>query len=220
MITNQCGIYKITNIITGDFYIGSANHLRRRINGHRCTLTNNTHRNPHLQNSWNKYGKQSFEFSVLLLCDIENKLYYEQVLLEGLKPIYNIATCAVASMQGLHHTKETRARFCEARKGRRISEETRAKISAALTGRHLSEEHVRKVIEANIGGHHISAEARAKLSKIHKGVPRTEETKLKMSLGHKGVHPSEEARVKMSEARYRYWEDQRQLRLEINTGIN
>lgn len=34
-------------------------------------LNRNVHNNKHLQNAWNKYGEESFEFNVLEYCDVE-----------------------------------------------------------------------------------------------------------------------------------------------------
>lgn len=194
-MTKDCGVYKITNIITSDFYIGSANNIKYRFSQHRRTLSNNTHRNRHLQRAWNKYGGQAFEFSVILLCDVDDKLYYEQVLLNALKPAYNISTCAEAVFQGRHHTKETKRKMSEAHKG-------------ALNhnfGTHLSEEAKRNLSEINKGkpncmfGKHHTEETKHKMSKAWKTrAPMSEETKRKISDGNKNSRLSEEVRLEMS----------------------
>lgn len=214
MIINKCGIYKITNTDTGDFYIGSATNMRLRVAQHRCHLNSNTHVNRHLQRAWNKYGKQVFEFAAILLCDVEKKLYFEQGLLELLKPAYNIAICAAAPMQGLPVSDETRAKLSEANRGERSymfgkhpSAETRAKLSEAhkdqinpMLGKHHTEETRCKISAAHIGTHHTD-EQRRKNSEAHKGKVISEEVRAKISAAHKGKHIlSEEHKRKLLEA--------------------
>jgi group I intron endonuclease len=61
----QCGIYGIRNKTNGKWYIGQSIHLRGRINCHFAYLRSGKHRNEHLQQSFIKYGRESFEFYVL-----------------------------------------------------------------------------------------------------------------------------------------------------------
>lgn len=56
-------IYAIT--CNNKMYIGSTNHLKRRIKGHISELINNKHYNKHLQNCYNKYGLDAFNFYIL-----------------------------------------------------------------------------------------------------------------------------------------------------------
>ena len=60
-----CGIYKITNIKNGKFYIGSSENIEGRWSGHISELKRGKHINKHLQYAWNKYGKESFIFEIL-----------------------------------------------------------------------------------------------------------------------------------------------------------
>lgn len=55
-------IYRITNIITHQNYIGQTIDINRRKRKHFSTLRSGTHDNPKLQASWNKYGETNFEF--------------------------------------------------------------------------------------------------------------------------------------------------------------
>lgn len=55
-------IYKITNTQTKQNYIGQTIDINRRRRTHFSHLVNKTHDNPKLQASWNKYGKENFEF--------------------------------------------------------------------------------------------------------------------------------------------------------------
>jgi len=211
MITNACGIYKITNTITGDYYIGSSCYLKNRLSQHRSALKSGTHSNQHLQRAWNKYGSQSFVFEHILLCDIDTRLYYEQVLLDSLKPHYNIATCAMASAKGLKRSAETRRKMSEANKGKTISEESRRISRITQTGnthalgyKH-TEEAKRKMSEANKGkrlGTHLSEETKRKIG----------DNTRRCGNHRAGVKLSEETKRKMSEAQKSLWTEEYKLK--------
>lgn len=62
---SNCGIYKITNLKNNKCYIGQSTDIKTRWHNHKFELKNNTHRNPHLQNAFNKYGEKAFEFRIL-----------------------------------------------------------------------------------------------------------------------------------------------------------
>lgn len=76
----QSGIYMITNTINGKKYIGQSNWLKKRIGAHIYHLRNGTHSNIHLQRSFNKYGEDVFDISILEYCDEEylneKEMYY------------------------------------------------------------------------------------------------------------------------------------------------
>ena len=100
------GIYKIQNTKNGKFYIGSSNNVKRRWYGHRYQLRTETHTNPHLQNSWNKYGESCFIFKILLLCQEFDLLYYEQHYIDLLVPDYNISKIAGRALVGSTHQRK------------------------------------------------------------------------------------------------------------------
>lgn len=63
-----CGIYIILNNKNGSKYIGQSQNIEKRWRQHKKKLDNNKHYNTYLQNSWNKYGKNSFSFMILESC--------------------------------------------------------------------------------------------------------------------------------------------------------
>ena len=62
------GIYMIKNKVNNKCYIGQSINIINRWYGHKNSLRHNTHGNKHLQNAWNKYGEDNFEFIVLEEC--------------------------------------------------------------------------------------------------------------------------------------------------------
>lgn len=75
------GIYCITNTLNNKVYIGGTNNFKRRELEHFSNLKHNRHSNPHLQYSYNKYGKENFEFSIVETTDklVEKELYYMKI---------------------------------------------------------------------------------------------------------------------------------------------
>lgn len=80
------GVYKITNSITGKYYIGYAKDINKRFKEHRNTLKNGNHQNIILQRSYNKYTLNSFTFEILHTYDnIEYAKNKELEYLENLE---------------------------------------------------------------------------------------------------------------------------------------
>ena len=59
------GIYKILNCKNGKFYIGSSINIEKRFKSHIKDLETGIHNNQHLQNAWNKYGRDNFKFIII-----------------------------------------------------------------------------------------------------------------------------------------------------------
>lgn len=90
-----CGIYMLINKVNGHRYVGSSRNIRIRLWKHRSLLRHNKHENPHLQNAWNKYGEENFDYSILEKCTEEERFKREQFYIDTLKPEYNIALEAI-----------------------------------------------------------------------------------------------------------------------------
>ena len=82
-------VYKITNVITGDFYIGSSKNVKRRWAGHKCPSVWNRYPNNPMYLDMNKYGLDKFSFQILAEVEIEQLKEMEQQFIEILKPTYN-----------------------------------------------------------------------------------------------------------------------------------
>ena len=83
------GIYKITNTITGDFYIGSSKDVKRRWKDHKCKSTWNNNPNNPMYQDMRKYGTDKFSFQVIAEVEVEQLKEMEQQFIERLKPTYN-----------------------------------------------------------------------------------------------------------------------------------
>jgi len=188
----QCksGIYQIKNLVNGKIYVGSAVNIRKRWSNHRHNLINGTHKNLHLQNAWNKYGVDDFEFSIIeLVVDKTQLIDREQFYLNVLKPDYNICPTANSRL-GRHQSLETKQKIAEYRKGRCHSDITKFKISKSNKGKQSGNNHP-------MYGKHFSEDTKKKMSEAKIGRKLSEDTKKKMSItklhinAEKGVNNNE-----------------------------
>ena len=83
------GIYKITNTVTGDFYIGSSKNVKQRLTCHKCQSTWKNYPNKQLYQDMQKYGVDKFAFEILEVVEPEELKEKEQQFIETLKPTYN-----------------------------------------------------------------------------------------------------------------------------------
>lgn len=82
-------VYKITNTVTGDFYVGSSKDVMSRWAGHKCQSTWKRHSNSPLYKDMQKYGVDNFRFQILALVMQEYLKQVEQEFIEMICPIYN-----------------------------------------------------------------------------------------------------------------------------------
>lgn len=121
------GIYQIVNKINGKSYIGSSINLKYRKYSHFRELKHGIHHSQALQRAYNKYGKDSFEYKILLTCNKEDCIKYEQEYLDTLKPEYNI--CSIAgNCLGRKFSEESKSKMRKAKEGFKHSEETKQKM--------------------------------------------------------------------------------------------
>lgn len=144
----KSGIYKITNLITERFYIGSSCDLVSRKYCHFWMLDNNNHDNKKLQNSYNKYGKENFKFEVIENCSkdklIEREQYYLDTLLFAQEYLlklnnkfellgYNNRLIA-ESFKYMNLTKQHKENISKGSKGKIKTEEHREKLRLSHIG--------------------------------------------------------------------------------------
>lgn len=141
----QSGIYKIINIVNGKYYIGSTNNLSYRWYRHRMHLIAGNHINSHLQNAWNKYGEDKFQFIVIENCSEKDLFKREFVYLKECEnnpdTTYNLSFFpgGGALFKGKKHSEYTKQKMSEQRRGKNhpqygthMSSSTKTKIIATL----------------------------------------------------------------------------------------
>ena len=114
------GVYKILNLINKKFYIGSTSDIdgfRARWSEHKYQLKHNKHHNQYLQNAWNKYREEKFEFQIICFSDPDKCLFFEQKCLDKYRPFYdtengyNIAKDAKSPMKNKKHSAESKEKM-------------------------------------------------------------------------------------------------------------
>lgn len=167
------GVYKIENIRDGKFYIGSSMDINGRWKVHVRQLENNSHYSKHLQNAWNKYGKECFKFSILEIVASNDLLNVEQQYLDLHKPFktrgYNTLPTA-GSPKGYKFTKKHKLNIAKAHFGKKHTAKTKKKMSIARQKRVISEETRKKLSRAHTGktGFRHTEETKNKMSKAKK----------------------------------------------------
>jgi hypothetical protein len=127
LMATLSGVYMVLHIRSDTRYVGSAaRRISNRWAEHRYALRKGFHRNPKLQNAWNKYGEHEFAFVILENCAPEDCLDREAAWVEYFrdqgKPLYNLRPDA-RSQLGFKHTAETVARVTEKLRGKKRTPE-------------------------------------------------------------------------------------------------
>lgn len=203
------GIYLIFCRVTRKVYVGRAVDIDVRWTGHRGMLRRGCHHSPHLQHAWDKYGPESFKFSVLEKVSEEKDLpIREQYWMDKLHAYdrefgYNVSkradngpgqfsdeTIEKMSQAQIHQSDEIRAKRSEAAKNREFH---------GHTGCKHSEESRQKMSESAKAN--MTDERKQYLSTLRKGIKHTPETLEKMSEAHTGFQHTEESKEKIRQAK-------------------
>lgn len=153
------GIYKITNKVTGESYIGQSIDIHRRFMEHRAP----SGRTSPLKQAMQQYGKENFEFSVLeecAACDLDNR---EKHWIAALNPQYNVAAGGKGP-SGRTVPEDMREHLSRKNKQHWASlpENEKAKIISRLSG--------------PMKGHVVTAATREKLRVANTGKTQSAET--------------------------------------------
>jgi hypothetical protein len=100
-------IYKITNLINGEFYIGSSTNLYKRYYTHLNDMRNQRKTCVRLNRAVNKYGEDNFKFQIIARCPMEYVIRLEQWFISNSYPQYNIAKIAGSNL-GIKRSQEVK----------------------------------------------------------------------------------------------------------------
>jgi len=125
------GVYRITCLTTGDFYVGSSAYVQSRKSEHFQRLRKQAHANVHLQRAFNRYGEETFVFEVLERPPVEKLIEREQYWIDALAPAYNIRKIAESNL-GLKTSEVVRARQRQAWHELSPEEQEKAKQNLAI----------------------------------------------------------------------------------------
>lgn len=117
-------IYKIKNLINGDFYIGSTQNLVKRYYTHLNHMRKNKNTCTRLVRAVNKYGEENFSFEIIEKCNVEDILKREQYYLDNLNPKYNISKTAGSNL-GVKRSEEVKLKKSISQKEKWTNEEYR-----------------------------------------------------------------------------------------------
>ena len=171
MADKICGIYCIENKITSKKYIGYTKDFTKRKYQHLDNLSRGNHINSHLQNAYNKYGKENFYFRIIIrlpkielilkLIEIFSIYYYDSYF-NGYNLTFggdgnssersdDVRKRISATLTGRHQSEEAKIKIGNYHRGRNKPEGFGKKVSDALRGKKQSEKHRIKNSEARRG---------------------------------------------------------------------
>jgi group I intron endonuclease len=184
-----CGIYKIINKQTNHCYVGQSTRAKKRIKEHFRLLRLNKHPNQHLQNSYNKYGHDSFYGEIEIECEDPSDLdMLEELFLMGdaffEQPcLYNISDSAKAPMRGKSHNQEVRKRISEGRRASTFnfsSQEYKKTLSDAQLARYRADPKFVERLRFIVNNTDMTYAERAR----HVGVCTSSARKMAIKYGH------------------------------------
>lgn len=129
-------IYKIVNLKNEKVYVGSTRSYIKRIASHKNLLIKNKHPNSYLQSSWNKYGSEYFEFSIIENAEPEKLIKLETSYIKLFKSDdrklgYNQQKPS-NSRAGFEHTNESKQKISKSRSGIYHSKIAKQQISQSM----------------------------------------------------------------------------------------
>ena len=189
------GIYMIKNLKNDNIYIGQSKNIEKRWKEHIKELNGNYHPNKKMQHDWNKYGKDYFEFSIVIECDIKELQELEILYIKEFNSYekgYN-ETIGGIGMSGFKPSYETRKLQSENTKGennpfygKHHTDEAKQKMSEHAKGKYCGEDNP-------FYGKHHTDETKQKISESRKGKYCGEDSP------NFGIKRSDEIRKRMSE---------------------
>lgn len=127
----SCGVYKITNKLTGECYIGSSKNIEKRWSRHKKPSTWKRQPNNPLYKAFQEYGIADFQFDILEECSEDNLKQLEDKYIRELRPAYNHNRAFIQPEKRQERHLETSLRYAENHKDDPVEKERRNKNSNA-----------------------------------------------------------------------------------------
>lgn len=124
-----CGIYRITNNLTGKSYIGQSMDINRRINEHRYNKSNSSY----IDRSINKHGWENFKWDILYECPKEKLDEEEQKFIKLYGTYVNGYNLTWGGDFNPVHIPEIREKISNSLKGRKVPYEVSERIGKKVS---------------------------------------------------------------------------------------
>lgn len=117
-------VYKVTNTISGEFYVGSSRDVKRRWARHKCPSSWKEQPNSRMYQDMQTYGTQAFRLEILAECPPEHLKIKEQEAIETLHPTYNSINAYTSNED---YKSKSRAYYKAYREAHKEKEKARAR---------------------------------------------------------------------------------------------
>ncbi|MEE3485943.1 MAG: GIY-YIG nuclease family protein [Bacteroidales bacterium] len=124
-------VYKITNTVTGECYVGSSSNVKQRWAQHKCPSSWKHLPNNKLYKAMQEYGVDKFRFQILCPAMNEYLKDVEQELIEIIKPAYNNFN---AKGWNVERRKKYENKYYQSDKGKEIKKESHRKYKQSEKG--------------------------------------------------------------------------------------
>ena len=139
------GIYKITNTVTGDFYIGSSKDVKQRWAAHKCKSVWKRYSNNQLYKDMQKYGVDKFDFEIIAEVEEGSLKEAEQQFIETLKPTYNQMNANGLDVERRKkYCKEYQKEYQKTEKGKKSYKESQKEYQKTEKGKKSNRKAVNK----------------------------------------------------------------------------
>ena len=141
-------VYKITNTITNDFYIGSSKDVKRRLAEHKCQSTWKRCPNNPLYLDMKKYGLDKFVFEILAEVEAGFLKETEQKFIETLKPTYNSNNANGLNIERYNKAhRKANKKYRESEKGKEYQKEYQKTDKCKEQRKQYYESHKKEMLE-------------------------------------------------------------------------